>query len=149
MAVSRGFAAGFALTSSLRLFAAVVLTLSMAGVGAQDRQKLFINLSSDTPWRVEMALAFADAVLERDVTVTLWLNNEGVRVARAQSSGQLKAANEALVVLINKGARVVVCPECLRQFGLNERQLVPGATVGKAEATIPLLFDAGTQVLSW
>jgi predicted peroxiredoxin len=131
-----------------------VVTVALAlfvvgGAYAQDKQKLFINLASDTPWRVEMALTFAGAVLERGVAVTLWLNNEGVRVAKAQSSGQLKTANQTLTTLINKGARVIVCPECLRQFGVNERQLVPGATLGKADMTIPLLLDANTQVLSW
>lgn len=136
------------------LLSRLVITVALAlfvvgGAYAQDKQKLFINLASDTPWRVEMALTFAGAVLERGVAVTLWLNNEGVRVAKAQSSGQLKTANQTLTTLINKGARVIVCPECLRQFGVNERQLVPGATLGKADMTIPLLLDANTQVLSW
>jgi predicted peroxiredoxin len=132
------------------LIATLVLALMVsASAYAQDKQRLLINLSSDTPWRTEMALAFADAVLERGVAVTLWLNNEGVRVAKAQSSGRLKVANQALTTLINKGVRVIVCPECLREFGVNERQLVSGAMLGKPEMVIPLLLDANTQVLSW
>jgi predicted peroxiredoxin len=133
-----------------RLVATLALALLVsASAYAQDKQRLFINLSSDTPWRTEMALTFAGAVLERGVAVTLWLNNEGVRVAKAQSSGRLKTANQALTALINKGVRVIVCPECLREFGVNERQLVPGAMLGKPEMVIPLLLDANTQVLSW
>ena len=116
---------------------------------AQEKQKLFINLASDHPWRMEMALTFAGAVLARGTGVTVWLNNEGVRVGKAQSEGQLKKASQMLADLINKGARVVVCGECLRQFAINERQLLPGATVGRVDTTIALLLDANTQVLSW
>lgn len=134
-----------------RLVTAVALLwLLLSGSAyAQEKQKLFINLASDNPWRVEMALTFAGAVLARGTAVTLWLNNEGVRVAKAQSEGQLKNASQMLADLINKGARVVVCGECLRQFAINERQLLPGATLGKVDTTIALLLDSHTQVLSW
>ena len=129
----------------------LALTVMAPASHAADGDKLFINLTSDEPWRAGMALTFAKANLMRGYEVSVFLNVEGVRVAaktlphhRSGASG--KTASEMVIEVLAAGGTVIVCPMCLKQAGLTPDDLVDGVTMGSPDVTFPALYDSDVQM---
>jgi len=133
-------------------------SLALAGIAspalstraeAQAPRKLFVNLTSDDPWRAWMALSFAEQVRAKGHPVTIWLVNDGVRLAAKEPGEQAKPANAQLAALAQKGATVLVCPGCMKQAGMAESALMPGVKLSSPDLAIPALMDPQTQSISW
>lgn len=139
------------------VFSVSVLMLCAVTASAQERlapggcghDELFVNLTSDDTWRASMALGLArmnllgEGGLEAPRPVTVFLNVEGVRLALRNRvlphdtyglTG--KRPNALLKELIEQGARVIVCPNCLRRSGFQPKQLVRDAYLGGPVAQI-------------
>jgi intracellular sulfur oxidation DsrE/DsrF family protein len=54
-----------------------------------------------------------------------------------------------LADLMGKGAVVMICPMCMKQYGVNESDLLPGLKVGNPELTGAALFKDNTKTLTW
>jgi len=149
------------------IFSVLALMLCTVSASAQGRlapggcgdNELFVNLSSDDTWRASMALGFArqnllgEGGLEAPRPVTVFLNVRGVRLAVRNRvlphdtyglTG--KRPNALLKELIAQGARVIVCPNCLKRSGFRPNQLVPDAYVG---GTVAQILACSTTQLSY
>ena len=116
---------------------------------ADTHPPLFVNLISDEGHRVTMALTFAGSQLDRGHPLTLWLNDKAVMVATKKAGGPFAEQQALLAALIAKGATVIVCPLCMKHYGVAEAELIEGAKVGNPDLTGDLLFKEGTQTLTW
>ena len=51
--------------------------------------------------------------------------------------------------LVSKGAVVLVCPMCMKHYGVKEADLLPGLKIGSPELTGGALFKDNTKTLTW
>ena len=126
-----------------RLLAALYLALICVVVPnttwADDRDEpegcgddeLFINLLSDETWRATVALTKARQSLEAGFPVTILLGMEGVRVALRENKYRQDVfaktglkPRDLLKIVLDLGARVIVCPDCLDRAGFKPRHLI-------------------------
>jgi sulfur relay (sulfurtransferase) complex TusBCD TusD component (DsrE family) len=85
-----------------------------------------INLTSNDTHRVRMALSFARIYQERGHPVTIFLNDRAVYVAAKKNGTKFAEQQKTLAVLTEQGAVVLVCPMCMKQYGVQESDLLPG-----------------------
>ncbi len=116
---------------------------------AGDTTPLFVNLTTSKGHRAKMAITFGTAQLERGHPLTIFLNDKGVLLASKSHRPTFAAHQKALVEVIGKGASVIVCSMCMREYGVKEHDLLPGIQVGKPELTGSALFKDGTTTLTW
>ena len=132
-----------------------VLALALAvGLGASpafadDKDPLFINLTVDDAHRVNMAIAFGKNQLERGHPLTIFLNDRGVLVGSTAKADQFGDQQKALGAVIGQGATVIVCPMCMKHYGVQEAELMSGLKVGNPDLTGAALFKDDTQTLTW
>jgi sulfur relay (sulfurtransferase) complex TusBCD TusD component (DsrE family) len=124
---------------------AAVSTSAMAG--ATD--PLFVNLTSADAHRANMGLAFGKNQLERGHPLTIFLNDKAVFIGSKAKASEYADHQKMLAELIGKGALVLVCPMCMKHYGVNESDLLPGLKVGNAELTGGALFKDNTKTMSW
>jgi sulfur relay (sulfurtransferase) complex TusBCD TusD component (DsrE family) len=130
------------------LFVAFVLCFA-AQAFAGDTDPLFVNMTSDDAHRANMAITFGSNQHERGHPLTIFLNDRGVLVGSKANSDKYATQQKALVALVAKGATVLVCPMCMKHFGVSENDLLPGLKVGKPELTGGALFKDNTKTLTW
>lgn len=133
----------------LTVFALLGLFFSLPAVALDEPGSLFVNLTTDEPHRANMAMTFSDAMLERKHPVTIWLNDKGVLLAAKANAEKFSQQQEKLAALMAKGTTVIVCPFCMKHYGVGENDLIAGAKVGNPDLTSSLLFKDGAQALSW
>lgn len=137
------------------MFHRLLVVLAIAGalfalpVAADSRGSLFVNLTTDEGHRVDMALVFSKSVLERGHPVAIWLNDRGVRIAAKSKADDFASQQRMLSELMAKGAAVVVCPFCMKHYGVQDADLIDGAKVGNPELTGGYLFKDDTRTLTW
>jgi predicted peroxiredoxin len=123
------------------------LLLSVPMAYSAERESLFLNLTSDDAWRAGMALAYANNNLKNGHPVTVFLNVTGVRIAVKQVPSHTmgvpgKSNRELLEQAMKSGAKVIVCPMCLKQAGFTPRDLIDGVVMGGPNVTIPAMYGA-------
>jgi sulfur relay (sulfurtransferase) complex TusBCD TusD component (DsrE family) len=110
---------------------------------------LFINLISDEPHRAHMALHFGQKQLERGHPLTVFLNDRGVFIGAKQGAERFAKHHAIIAELLSAGAKVIVCPMCMKHYGVAEGDLLEGTETGNPELTGGALFAPGTQTLTW
>jgi len=118
-----------------------------AQAGASD--PLFINLTSDDGHRVNMALNFGEAQMKRGHALTVFLNDKAVVVASTANATRFADQQKSIAALLTAGATVLVCPMCMKHYGVKDTELVPGLKVGNPELTGNALFQDNTKTLTW
>ena len=108
---------------------------SPAFAGASD--PLFVNLTTDDSHRANMAITFGQNQLERGHPLTIFLNDKGVLIGSKANTAKFPSHQKALGELMNKGAVVLICPMCMKHYGVKEADLLPGLKVGNPELTGP------------
>ncbi|WP_373508239.1 DsrE family protein [Thiocapsa sp.] len=121
----------------------------MAPVLASDDDPLFINLTTDDPHRANMGITLGTNQLERGHPLTIFLNDKGVFIGVKANAATFGEHQEKLAAMIDKGALVLVCPMCMKHYGVAEADLIPGAQVANPELTGDALFKDDTQTLTW
>lgn len=134
---------------SVLLAFAMITALAGSPASADSPDSLFVNLTTDEGHRVDMATKFSAAMQERGHPVTIWLNDKGVLIASKQHASEFAEQQKALAALMAKGATVIVCPFCMKHYGVADSDLIDGAKIGNPELTSSLLFKDDTQTLSW
>jgi predicted peroxiredoxin len=120
---------------------------SPAFAGAND--PLFVNLLTDDSHRASMALTLSKNQLEHGHPLTIFFNDKGVFVVSKAHAGKFAEQQKAIAELIAKGATIVVCPFCMRHYGVKEGDLIAGAKSGNPELIGEALFKDNTKTLTW
>jgi intracellular sulfur oxidation DsrE/DsrF family protein len=116
---------------------------------AEDNDPLFVNLTNDEAFRTMMAMRFVESQLERGDPLTVFLNDRGILLASKAHEAQYADQQKLLAELLGKGTVVIACPQCLKQFDIPQRDLLPGIQVGSPGLTDGALFKDDTRTLSW
>jgi predicted peroxiredoxin len=116
---------------------------------AADSAPLFINLVTDDPHRAHMALGFGQKQLERGHPLTVFLNDRGVFIAAKQGAERFGLHQGIIAELVGAGGKIIVCPMCMKHYGVAKADLLEGLEVGNPELTGGALFAPGTQTLTW
>lgn len=136
-------------STALVLTALLAVGTALTPVMAGDQDPLFINLTTDDPHRADMAITFGKNQLERGHPLTIFLNDKGVFIGAQQHAQTFGPHQADLTALIGQGARVLICPMCMRHYGVGTGDLIPGLEVGNPELTGGALFRDHTQTLTW
>lgn len=110
---------------------------------------LFINLTTSDPHRLNMAIGFAINQLKRGHKVTIFANDQGVKMLPAQGDAALTEPRAALAALLAAGGTVLACPTCTKHFALDPATYLSGVVVSNPEMTENALFAVDTRTLSW
>ncbi|MCP9787221.1 DsrE family protein [Cyanobium sp. N5-Cardenillas] len=121
--------------------------LPAAYAGQQD--PLFVNLTSDDPHRLRMALSFARAQQRLGHPVTVFLNDRAVLAASRIRAAALREQQGLMAELLASGGAILVCPLCMTHYGIKEPELLTGLQIGNPTTTGAALFRRGSQSLSW
>jgi sulfur relay (sulfurtransferase) complex TusBCD TusD component (DsrE family) len=131
----------------------VALTLIVAGITAPvlagGADPLFVNLTTDDAHRANMAITFGKGQLERGHPLTIFLNDKGVFIGSKTHAAKFADHQKALGELMSKGAVVLICPMCMKHYGVQEADVLPGVKVGNPELTGRALFKDNTKTLTW
>ena len=109
----------------------------------------FINLTTDDPHRANMAITFGRNQFERGHPLTIFLNDKGVFIGAKQNASTFGSHQVDLATLMDKGAQVLICPMCMKHYGVGAGDLIPGLEVGNPDLTGGALFKDDTQTLTW
>lgn len=140
------------------LFAGVLPARAHDGPGAtpdpQAQGALFINLTTDDPFRAWMALHFALSTRRMGNPVVVFLNVTGVRLASTrQQAPKFEGAQDSPLGYIRQlkqeGGLVLVCMPCLRPSGMTADDLVEGVLPAAPGLTQSIIFAEGARTLSW
>lgn len=127
-----------------------VLTLGAWGAaGAGEHDPLFVNMTTDDAHRATMAISFGKNQHERGHPLTVFLNDKGVLVGSKAHAAKYAEQQKMLAELLGKGATVIVCPMCMKHYGVKEADLLPGLKVGNPELTGAALFKDHGKTLTW
>ena len=131
----------------------LVLAMFIGGAGAPawagDTDPLFINLTTDEPHRANMAMTLGLHQHENGHPLTIFLNDKAVLIGARSQSGKFAEQQKMLAELMNKGAVILICPMCMKHYGVAETDLLPGLQVGNRKLTGDALFRSNTQTLTW
>ena len=130
----------------------MILALLIGGttpVVAGNTDPLFVNLTSEDTHRAAMALAFGKSQLERGHPLTVFLNDKGVMIAAKTQTAKYAEQQKTLAELMKAGAVIIACPLCLKHYGIQEADLLPGIKVGQPDLTGNQLFKDNTKTLTW
>jgi sulfur relay (sulfurtransferase) complex TusBCD TusD component (DsrE family) len=129
----------------MALLACMVGTPAFAGASGP----LFVNLTTDDSHRASMAITFGQNQLERGHPLTIFLNDKGVLIGSKSNAAKFQSQQKAIGELMNKGVVVLICPMCMKHYGVKEADLLPGLKVGNPELTGAALFKDNTKTLTW
>ena len=96
-----------------------------------------------------MAISFGKNQFERGHPLTIFLNDKWVNIGSKENSVKFADHQKALGEIMNKGATVLICPMCIKHYGIKEADLLTGLKVGNSDHTGSALFKDNTQTLSW
>lgn len=116
---------------------------------AADTASLFINLTTDDPHRANMGITFGGNQLERGHPLTIFLNDRGVLVGTKAGANRFASHHKALAAMIDKGATVLICPMCMKHYGVNPGEVLPGIKVGNPDLMEAALFRPSGKTLTW
>lgn len=135
----------------LVLLTALAATVTTAAATEHEtgNAPLFINLITDDPHRAHMALHFGQNQLKRGHPLTVFLNDRGVFIAAKQGSERFGLHQGLIAELLKAGAKIIVCPMCMKYYGVTQADLLDGLEVGNPELTGGALFAPDTRTLTW
>jgi sulfur relay (sulfurtransferase) complex TusBCD TusD component (DsrE family) len=139
----------------MRFFSTLLLGLALlvanisAPAFAANADPLFVNMTTDDPHRASMAIVFGKNQLERGHPLTVLLNDKGVFVGSKANAAKFAEQQKMLAEVLGKGGAVLVCPMCMKHYGVKESDLLPGLKVGNPDLTGGALFKDNTRTLSW
>jgi sulfur relay (sulfurtransferase) complex TusBCD TusD component (DsrE family) len=137
------------LLRSLLLAAALIASAMAIPARAGDADPLFVNMTTSEPHRASMAIQFGRNQLDRGHPLTIFLNDQGVFVGARANAAKYAQQQKLLADAMTKGAKVIACAMCMKHYGVEEVDLLPGIQIGKPELTGAALFGKDTRTLSW
>jgi predicted peroxiredoxin len=131
----------------------IALLAAPAAVADEDKT-FFYNVTTDETWSAGMALGQGLRALEAGYEVVYLLNVRGVYLASKEHQQDIfgpsgKTPREMLQLAADKGARIVICPMCMRKAGLEMGDLLAAAEKGGPSLTFKLMAAEDTVVMSY
>jgi predicted peroxiredoxin len=114
---------------------------------------LLMNLTTDDVFTAQMALHYADRVLETGYPVTLFLNVRAVTLADGTIPQHTPGVTETsphdrLRSLLDRGATIYACKQCSKQAGVDEGDWLDGIEPGGPDL-VHLQMDPDTKVMTY
>lgn len=109
-----------------------------------------LTCGADDAERANQGLTVAVAALAAGAEVSVWLTGEGVWFAstdRQPDLGLRLATPVTDLVGTLGGSRITVCTQCAARRGLEEADLVAGATIAGAASFAAVVLEPGVQAL--
>ena len=133
----------------------VLLVALLSGpVFADEKKTIFYNITTEEAWAAGMALAQANKALENGYDVAIFLNVRGVFLASKKfktdswaDSG--KSLQDMLKSAMDKGAKTIICPMCLKKAGMTMDDLIEGVVKGGPKVTMKAMTADNTAVISF
>jgi predicted peroxiredoxin len=146
----------FAAVLTVVLAVAVTVAAFAAGPAPEKaRVPIVINMTAGKEdlhsfW---MGLQLASHALADGRQATVYMNVNAPFLASKKAPedlrfGELPTPREQIAELLKKGAKIIVCPGCLKVAGLTKEDLLPGLVLGTKEALFGPL-DQGGAVFSY
>lgn len=139
----------------MKLLSALVLSLVLSFTAisttafAASNDPLFVNLTTNDPYRAFMALTFGRHQLGKGHHLTVFLNDHGVFLASKKYSRKYFKEQKMIHDIVSNGGVVLVCDMCIHKFVIKESQLIPDVKVGHHDEASTALFTDHTKTLSW
>ncbi|MBP1626851.1 MAG: hypothetical protein H6Q00_1326 [Holophagaceae bacterium] len=128
----------------------LVFALILAsGITATAGDPLFINMTTDEAHRASMAISFGKNQMDRGHGLTVFLNDRGVVLASKLRAEQYSGQQKVLLEIVSRGGAVLVCPMCMKQYGVLAVDLLPGLKLSNPDLTGAALFAKDGRTLSW
>lgn len=106
-------------------------TLNLQPSLAENKNYLLINLTSYTTPESRKAIDYAKAEQTRGRPVVIFLQDKSVLAASKMHASQFKEQQRNLNELMRKGATVLICPDCMKLYGVNESDLLAGIHIAE------------------
>ena len=141
----------------MRIRLAVLLPLTLLlvlpqTVTAQDAAVVVhIGKFSNDAHALTMGLGLANTLQRAGAQVTVFLDQEGVRLADTRQPAPVFGdtnAGDVVQQFVAAGGTFLVCPHCAMQAGLDQEHLRDGFSFGNPE-TIAALFLAADKVIDY
>ncbi|HWP24412.1 MAG TPA: DsrE family protein [Candidatus Binatia bacterium] len=104
------------------------LVCAQSGLAAEKRL-LLVHLTSYTTDESRKAIDYAKDALERGRPVVIFLTDRGVLAAALPQAETYKDQQQALTELMTRGAIVMVCPDCMKRYGVEAKNLLAGVKI--------------------
>lgn len=106
------------------LLAFVLCIVAMATPAlAGDTDPLFVNLTSDDSHRANMAITFGGSQHDHGHPLTFFLNDKAILIGSNVNAGKFSEHQKKLSELMSKGATVLICPMCMKHYGVKEADM--------------------------
>lgn len=131
--------------------ASAVGVFSLLGLPAWagEADPLFVNMTTDDAHRARMALNFSINQQKKGHPVTVFFNDKGVLVVSTKNVDTFAEQQKMVRELQAAGGKILVCPMCMKHYGVVEGDLLSGAEVGNPENTGEALFMDNGKTLTW
>ena len=113
-----------------KIFAIIAVMILPAISQANNKEPIFINLATNDPTKVLMALEAGRQYSEKGFPIVIYLNDKAVMLGVEGKEGSTTKERDALKNAIASGAIVNICPTCLNKFGLTRGDLLQGISLG-------------------
>ncbi len=124
---------------------AVLTPVAMAG----NDDPLFVNLTTDDAHRAKMALVFSGKQQARKHPLTIFLNDKAVVLAAKSKAGAYAEHQAAIADILKAGGTVLICPMCMKHYGVEDSDLVEGVVVSDPDKVSAALFADDVKTLTW
>jgi len=118
-------------------------------------EKMCVSLSfaKDNADKATVAFVVANAAQASDRETLVFLSTEGVRISQKGYADDVREEGFAplkdlLASFVEAGGRIWVCSPCFKKRGLDEANLVPGATIVGGAKLVEFL-SGGTPCFSY
>ncbi len=116
-------------------------------------QRFCVNLThaGDDPDRATVAFVIANAALGSEKETIVFLSTEGVRVSQAGYADSIHEDGFApladlMANFAEAGGRILVCAPCFRKRGLDENNLVAGASIVGGASLVEFLSEGAPAI---
>ena len=113
-----------------KIFAIIAVMILPAISQANNKEPIFINLATNDPTKVLMALEAGRQYSEKGFPIVIYLNDKAVMLGVEGKEGSTTKERDALKNEIASGAIVNICPSCLHKYGLSAAVLLDGVSIG-------------------
>lgn len=119
--------------------------------------KFCVSLTSagDNPDKATVGFVVANAAVASDKDTLVFLSTEGVRLSVNGGADEIKEEGfaplkELMENFVKAGGKIFVCSPCFKKRGLDESDLIAGATmVGGAKLVEFLSTDGGSPCITY